>query len=101
MSSRYRNEDDRLHGAEKHLHGIQAHLQDYVDLWSLEEFEGVTPATIRELASHLLNEIPEILGTPLEQRGHREQKSTGPFALRQGTPFPRFSPRNLQSLIFL
>ena len=54
------------------LRGIQAHPQDYVDLWSLEEFEGVTPAKIRGLATHLLNQIPEILGTPLEQRERRE-----------------------------
>jgi len=46
--------------------------KDYVDLWSLVEFEGVTPAKIRELAAHLLNHISEVLGTPLEQRGHRE-----------------------------
>jgi hypothetical protein len=72
MSSRYSNEEGWLRGAEKHLRGIQAHPQDYVDLWSLDEFEGVTLAQIRELAAHLLNQIPEILATPLEQRGHRE-----------------------------
>jgi len=43
-----------------------------VDLWSLDEFEGVTPSKIRELATQLLNQIPEILAMPLEQRGHRE-----------------------------
>lgn len=72
MSSRYRNEDDWLRGAEKHLRGIQAHPHDYVDLWSLDEFEGVTPAQIRALATRLLDQIPEILTMPLEQRGHRE-----------------------------
>ncbi|MBE0574276.1 MAG: hypothetical protein IH613_00100 [Desulfuromonadales bacterium] len=72
MSSRYSNEEDWLRGAEKHLRGIQAHPQDYVDLWSLDEFEGVTPAQIRELAAHLLNQIPKILAMTLEQRGHRE-----------------------------
>ena len=72
MSSRYNNEDDWLRGAEKHLRGIQAHPQDYVDLWSLDEFEGVTPTKIRELASHLLNQIAEILTTPLGLRGQRE-----------------------------
>jgi hypothetical protein len=72
MSSRYRNEDDWLRGAEKHLRGIQAHPQDYVDLWSLDEFEGVTPAQIRELATCLLDQIPEILDTSLEKRGQRE-----------------------------
>jgi len=72
MSSRYSNEEDWLRGAEKHLRGILAHPQDYVDLWSLDEFEGVTPAQIRELATRLLDQIPEILAMPLEQRGHRE-----------------------------
>jgi hypothetical protein len=72
MSSRYSNEDNWLRGAEKHLRGIQAHPQDYVDLWNLDEFEGVTPAQIRELATRLLDQIPEILATPLEKRGHRE-----------------------------
>jgi hypothetical protein len=72
MSSRYSNEEDWLRGAEKHLRSIQAHPQDYVDLWSLDEFEGVTPSKIRKLAAHLLNQIPEILDTPLEKRGHRE-----------------------------
>jgi hypothetical protein len=72
MSSRYSNEDDWLRGAEKHLRGIKAHPQDYVDLWSLDEFEGVTPAQIRELAAHLLDQISDILATPLEKRGHRE-----------------------------
>ncbi|MDY0261894.1 hypothetical protein [Syntrophotalea acetylenica] len=43
-----------------------------MDLWSLDEFEGVTPSKIRELATQLLNQIPEILAMPLEQRGHRE-----------------------------
>jgi hypothetical protein len=43
-----------------------------VDLWSLDEFEGVTPAQIRELAAHLLDQISDILATPLEKRGHRE-----------------------------
>lgn len=72
MSRDHRHEDDWLRGVQKHLRGIQAHPQDYVDLWSLEEFEGVTPAKIRELATHLLNQIPEILATPLEIRGQRE-----------------------------
>ena len=72
MSSRYSNEDDWLRGAGKHLRGIQAHPQDYVDLWSLDEFEGVNPAQIRKLATRLLNQIPEILATPLEKRGHRK-----------------------------
>jgi len=72
MSSRYSNEEDWLRGAEKQLRGIQAHPQAYVDLWSLDEFEGVTPAQIRELATRLLDQIPEILAMPLEQRGHRE-----------------------------
>ena len=72
MSSRYSNEEDWLRGAEKHLRGIQAHPQDYVDLWSLDVFEGVTPAQIRELATRLLNQIPEILATPFEKRGQRE-----------------------------
>ena len=73
MSSRYSNEEDWLHGAVKHLRGIQAHPHDYVDLWSLDEFEGVTPSKIRELATRLLNQIPEILATPLEKRGHRKR----------------------------
>ncbi len=72
MSSRYSNEDDWLRDAEKHLRGIKAHPQDYVDLWRLDEFEGVTPAQIRALATRLLDQIPEILTMPLEQRGHRE-----------------------------
>lgn len=72
MSSRYSNEDDWLRGAEKHLRGIQAHPQNYVDLWSLDEFEGVTPAQIQELVAHLLNQIPDILSTPLEKRGQRD-----------------------------
>ncbi len=72
MSSRYSNEDDWLRGAERHLRSIKAHPQDYVDLWSLDEFAGVTPAQIRELSIHLPDQIPEILATPLEKRGHRE-----------------------------
>lgn len=72
MSRVHRHEEDWLRGAEKHLRGIQAHPQDYVDLWSLDEFEDVTPAQIQELAAHLLNQIPDILGTPLEKRGQRE-----------------------------
>ena len=72
MSRDYCHEDDWLDGVQKHLRGIQAHPRDYVDFWSLEEFEGVTPAKIQGLAAHLLNQIPEILGTPFEQRGHRE-----------------------------
>lgn len=40
--------------------------------WSLDEFEKVTPAQIRELAAHLLNQISDIQAMPLEQRGHRE-----------------------------
>lgn len=72
MSSQYSDEDEWLRSAENHLRGIQAHPQDYVDLWSLDEFEGVTPAQIRELATRLLDQIPEILAMPLEQRGHRE-----------------------------
>jgi hypothetical protein len=72
MSSRYSNEDNWLRGSEKYLRGIQAHPQDYVDLWSLDEFEGVTSAQIRELAIRLLDQIPEILATPFEKRGHRE-----------------------------
>jgi len=72
MSRNYHHENDWLRGAEKHLRGIQAHPQDYVDLWSLDKFEGVTPTKIRELATHLLNQIAEILTTPLELRGQRE-----------------------------
>ncbi|WP_303720372.1 hypothetical protein [Malonomonas rubra] len=72
MSSRYSDEDDWLRCLQKHLRSIKAHPQDYVDLRSLDEFEGVTPAKIRELASHLLDQIPEILAMPLEQRGHRK-----------------------------
>jgi hypothetical protein len=59
-------------GDKRNLSARQVHPQGYVDLWSLEEFEGVTPAKIRGLATHLLNQIPEILGTPLEQRERRE-----------------------------
>ncbi len=72
MSSRYSNEEDWLHGAVKHLRGIQAHPHDYVDLWSLEEFEGVTPARIQELAIRLLDQTGEILATPLGLRGQRD-----------------------------
>lgn len=75
----HRHEDDWLRGTQKHLRGIQAHPQDYVGLWSLDEFEGVDPAQIRELATRLLDQIPEILATPLEKRGHREPGMvTGP-----------------------
>lgn len=72
MSRDYRHEDDWLRCVQKHLRGIQAHPRDYVGFRSLEEFEGVTPAKIQGLAAYLLNQIPEILGTPFEQRGHRE-----------------------------
>ena len=72
MSRDYQHEDDWLRGAQEHLHGIQAHPQDYVDLWSLEEFEGVTPARIQELTTRLLDQIDEILATPLELRGQRD-----------------------------
>ena len=61
-----------MRGAEKHLRGIQAHPQDYVDLWSLDEFEGVTQAQIRELATRLLDQISEVLTTPPKLRGQRE-----------------------------
>ncbi len=72
MSRDHRHEEDWLRGVQKHLRGIQAHPQGYVDLWSLDEFEGVTPSEIRELATQLLNQIPKILAMPLEQRGHRK-----------------------------
>ncbi len=72
MARDYGQEEDWLHGAEKHLRGIQAHPQDYVDLWSLDEFEGVTPIKIQELATRLLRKISEILATPQEMRGQRE-----------------------------
>jgi hypothetical protein len=72
MSRDHRHEDDWLRGVQKHLRGIHAHSGDYVDLWSLEEFEGVNSAKIRALAIDLLNQITEVLATPLEQRGHRE-----------------------------
>lgn len=72
MSRNYRHENDWLRGVKKRLLGIQSHPQDYVNLWSLEEFENVTPAIIQKLATHLLTYIEEILATPLEERGKQE-----------------------------
>jgi hypothetical protein len=43
-----------------------------VDFWNLDEFEGVTPIKIQELATRLLRKISEILATPQEMRGQRE-----------------------------
>lgn len=72
MSRDHRHEDDWLRAVQKHLCGILADAQDYVDLWSLEEFEGVTPARIQELATFLLDQTCEIQATQLEIRGQRE-----------------------------
>jgi len=72
MARDYGQEDDWLLGAEKHLRVIQAHPQDYVDLWGLDEFEEVSPIKIQELATLLLRKISDILATPQEMRGQRE-----------------------------
>ena len=72
MSRDYLHENNWLRDVQEYLRGIQAHPQDYVDLWNLEEFENVSPAVIQKLATRLLAHIHEVLATPLEKRGKPE-----------------------------
>ncbi len=71
LSLNYKNEDDWLRSARQHLQGILADPDAYVDLWNLEEVEGVTVNKINQLATNLNRQAKEVLGTPLNQRGVR------------------------------
>ena len=71
LSLNYKNEDDWLRSAQQHLQGILADPDAYVELWNLEEFEGVTVNKINQLATNLNRQAKEVLDTPLNQRGVR------------------------------
>ena len=71
ISRDYRHEEDWLRGVQKHLRGILTHPQDYVDFWSLEEFEAVTSTMIQELATRLQEQSCGTLATPPAMRGQR------------------------------
>jgi len=71
LSRKYRSEDDWLRGVREHLEEIVEDPDDYVEFWHLEEFEGVTAGTIRELATELCRRVDEVLATSLNERGNR------------------------------
>jgi hypothetical protein len=69
MASQFAAEDDWLHGIRAYLREVADDADDYVDVNSLEEFEGVTPAMIRRGATELGRLADDVLATPLDQRG--------------------------------
>jgi hypothetical protein len=68
-SSRYDSEDDWLRGVIEFLQGIIEAPRDYVDYWSLEQEEGVTASTMKEIAGELSQLARETLLKPRKQRG--------------------------------
>jgi hypothetical protein len=72
LSRNYKNEDDWLHGVQKHFQAILSDPNAYVDFWNLEEEEGVTATRIMDLASQLNDQVDIVLGTSLKNRGKRE-----------------------------
>lgn len=71
LSRNYNNEGDWLRGIRERLQEIVADPDDYVEFWSLEEFEGVTAATIKKMVAKLCRQVDEVLATPLSERDGR------------------------------
>jgi len=70
------HEDDWLRGVKAHLQAIAEDPEDYVDSWSLDECEGVSPKTMGNLAARLCRKVDEVLGMPLMERSRKGAVST-------------------------
>ena len=72
MARQYRNENAWLGGVREHLEEILEDPEDYVSYWDLEDAEGVSATVIKDLATALFRHTDEILATPMEKRGERD-----------------------------
>lgn len=70
MSGEYVTEDDWLRGVRGFLREIAETPEEYVELWDLEEEEGVTAIMISVLAVALASQVEKVaLAAPAAGRG--------------------------------
>ena len=69
MAGEFATEDDWLQGIRTYLAEVAAGAADYVEEWSLEQFERVSPAMLARGATELSLRVDDVLATPLDQRG--------------------------------
>jgi hypothetical protein len=68
ISSEYNSEDEWLQEVKNHLKAIINAPEEYVDYWSLQEAEGVSPEEIKKLADYLFCQCEIVLATPSNER---------------------------------